>query len=115
LVEAFEYDGTKLIALRRSELASFSVSQATGDFRGQGPGMLSSWSLGDNVKFSPTDRPQANQPQTTSDQRWQYVNVTFEGQVTGNLQRNEAILSDRVKVITAPVEKASVKFQQNQI
>jgi len=115
VVEAFEYAQNRLAAVRRSELARFHVDIETGDFRGDGPGSIHSWSLGDAVKFSPGESPQANQPAKPSDTKWRYTNVRFAGSIDGNINRTDATLRDRVEVLTAPVEKALAKFQREQL
>lgn len=115
VLEAFEYQQTKLSAVHRAEVATFDLNQMTGDFKGSGPGEFHSWTAGDQVRFSPSESPQANQPAKASKTNWRYAGVKFAGKIEGNIGRNEAILSDRVEVITAPVPKPMVKFQRNQL
>lgn len=115
VVESWEYNQNRLAAVRRSELAGFNVDLNSGDFKGDGPGIIHAWSLGDAVKFSPSESPQANQPAKPSDTKWRYSNVRFAGKIDGNMNRNDATLRERVEVLTAPVEKALTKFQREQL
>ncbi|SFH80702.1 hypothetical protein [Planctomicrobium piriforme] len=116
ILEAYEYQQTKLSAVRRAEVAEFELQQSTGDFRGEGPGEIHSWTLGDQVRFTPGETPQANQPARSSpSNKWRYSSVKFSGKIDGNMNRNEARLNDRVEVITAPVDKPMVKFDRDKL
>jgi hypothetical protein len=114
-LESIEYNGNDIASVRRGELAAFQIIHATGDFEGDGPGEIHSWTLGDSVRFSPAEVPQANQPARATAERWRYSGVKFAGKIDGNMQRSQVRLNDRVEVITAPVEKALVKFQRSQL
>ncbi|HWL09528.1 MAG TPA: hypothetical protein VNQ76_14055 [Planctomicrobium sp.] len=115
-LEAWGFENGELSALRTASVASFELHQSTGEFQGQGPGEIHSWTLGDQVQFAPSEQPRANQPPRSSQSsKWRYAGVAFAGKVTGNWNQNEATLKDRVQVITAPVEKARVKFHRNQL
>jgi hypothetical protein len=114
-LESIEYKGNDIASVRRGELAAFQIIHATGDFEGDGPGEIHSWTLGDSVRFSPAEVPQANQPARAAAARWRYSGVKFAGKIDGNMPRSQVRLNDRVEVITAPVEKALVKFQRNQL
>ncbi|WP_437223993.1 hypothetical protein SH661x_003440 [Planctomicrobium sp. SH661] len=115
VVESVEYQQNRLAAVRRSKLAGFHVNLTSGDFKGDGPGVIDSWSLGDAVKFSPGENPQANAPAKQADARWRYSNVQFAGTIDGNMNRNDATLKERVEVLTAPVERAQTRFQREQL
>jgi len=115
VVESIEYALNRLAAVRTSVLAYFKVNLSSGDFNGDGPGIIDSWSLGDSMKFSPGESPQANQPAKPNDTRWRYASVRFAGTIDGNINRNDATLHERVEVLTAPVDKAKTKFLREQL
>lgn len=115
VVESIEYALNQLAAVRNSTLAAFKVNLETGNFQGDGPGVIDSWSMGNAMKFSPGESPQANQPAKPSDTRWRYSSVRFAGRIDGNINRNDATLRERVEVLTAPVEKAKTKFLREQL
>ncbi len=115
VLEAFEFRDRNISAVRTATLASFELHQSTGEFKGQGPGQIHSWTLGDQIRFAPGEKPQANQPAKPAQSKWRYSGITYSGNITGNWNKNEATLRDRVEVITAPVEKARIKFQRNQL
>jgi hypothetical protein len=110
-VEAYEHEGTKLIGVRRGELAEFEVRQSTGEFTGLGPGEFDVWSFGDSVRFTPGEAAQANQPARRSQPNWRYTNVRFAGKLVGNVHQNVAELHERVNLLSAPVDEALVKFK----
>jgi hypothetical protein len=115
VLEAYQYEQRSLAAVRRGELSSIRLVQSSGEFEGAGPGELSSWTRGGNVKFASSEQAEANQPARQTTPRWQYANVRFEGQIRGNMRRHDAVLDDRVKVIAAPVGEALTRFQSSQI
>ncbi len=115
VMEAFEFQNRSVSAVRSANLASFEVHQSTGEFHGQGPGEIHSWTLGDKVRFAPADKSEANKPVTPSQSKWRYSGVKFQGHIEGNWNLNEATLNDRVQAITAPVDQARMKFHQNQL
>jgi len=115
VIESFEFNQNQLAAVRNSSLSTLRVNLDSGDFDGDGPGIIESWSLGDAVKFSPGESPQANQPAKPADTRWRYSTVRFSGKIDGNMNRHDATLRERVEVLTAPVDKAKTKFQREQL
>jgi len=115
VIESFEFNQNQLAAVRNSSLSALTVNLESGDFQGDGPGVIESWSLGDAVKFSPGENPQANQPAKPTDPRWRYSTVRFAGKIDGNMNRHDATLRERVEVLTAPVDKAKTKFQREQL
>lgn len=115
VLESFEFQQNALTAVRKSRLSNFKVNMNSGDFKGDGPGELQSWSLGDAVRFSPVEGPQANQPAKPSETKWRYSNVRFAGMIDGNINRNDATLHQRVEVLTAPVEMAQARFTREQL
>jgi hypothetical protein len=116
-LEAFEIHQSKVLALRRALVSAFWIEQSTGNFHADGPGEIHSWSLGDQVKFSPGESPQANQPAKTqnAESKWRYSGLTFAGTIDGNMNQNEATFRERVRAITAPVDKPNVIFRENQL
>jgi len=116
VLEAFERGlSGEVTAIRSASVASFELHQSTGQFKAQGPGQIHSWSQGDQLKFAPGEQPQANQPANPAQTRWRYAGVAFAGTMDGNWNRNEATLKDRVQIISAPVEKARIKFRREQL
>ncbi|WP_437185560.1 hypothetical protein SH668x_002671 [Planctomicrobium sp. SH668] len=115
VVESVEYRQNKISGFQRASLAGFQVNLASGDFKGDGPGVLDAWTLGDSMKLAPGEKPQANKPAKQNSTKWRYSNVQFARAIVGNLNQSDATLSDRVEVLTAPVESAFAKFKVEQL
>jgi len=114
-LEAYEYQGARLVSVRKGKLAKLTLNQESGDITGQGPGIIEFWSHGDNVKFAPTQEASANQPARRDPSNWRYTSVRFRGNLSGNSSESHAEIKDRIKVLSAPVDQALVKFSPEKI
>ncbi len=116
-VESWKLEGTKLVAVHRGQLAEFNINQTTGTFVGVGPGEIHSWSLGNKLKLTPTNSTQANQPiRSEEDQKWRYTRLVFSGKLTGNFEQQTAAFDQqRIRIVSAPVKKALVKFREDDV
>lgn len=114
-LSAYEYANSKLVAVRTAQLADFHLNQTTGRFTGTGPGTVKMWTYGDSVKFSPTQKAQANQPAKSDKPRWRFTSIQFMGQMSGNIQQSVLELEDRITVLTAPVDQAKAEFHAGQL
>jgi hypothetical protein len=112
-LDAYSFSGTKIIARRHAELASFQVDRPTGDFSGQGPGQLEFWTFGNSVRLTRAAAPVANRPATADSPTWRYTKVIFRGKLTGNIEREHAELTDDVEIVSAPVEKHTHTFSRH--
>ena len=114
-IDAYSYTGTSLTGRRHAELAEFTVNHDSGEFVGLGPGMVDDWTFGSSVRLSPQDSPKANRPVQPKQATWRYTHLTFRGKITGHIQQEWAELSDRVEVVSAPVEKPSQTFHRHDL
>lgn len=116
-LESNEYQASRLIGARRGSLAEFHINQRTGDFIGLGPGEIHSWSLGDSMKLTPTDSAEANQPiKKDENPGWRHSRLKFSGKFTGNIEQQAAEFEKQdIKILSAPVEQALVKFKEDDV
>lgn len=116
-LESNEYQQNKLVGARRGHLAEFHVNQMSGNFIGLGPGEIHAWSLGDQLKLSPTDTAEANQPiKTDETPHWRYSKLKFSGRFTGNVhQQTSEFQKQEIKILSAPVDQALVKFREDDV
>lgn len=116
-LESNAYEQNKLVGARRGYLAEFHVNQISGNFIGLGPGEIHAWTLGDQLKLSPTDTAEANQPVKTDETpRWRYSRLKFSGRFTGNVhQKTSEFQKQEIKILSAPVDRALVKFREDDV
>ncbi len=117
-LESRKFEGTKLVGVYQGELAEFNINQQTGDFVGLGDGEIHSWSLGDGLKLAPSDSAEANQPIQSDDdeKKWRYSRLKFSGKLTGNFEEKVANFErQRIGILSAPVEQAQVKFNEDHV
>lgn len=116
-IESNKYEGRQLVGAQRGELAEFHVNQLNGNFVGLGPGVIHAWSLGDKLKISPTDSAEANQPIRSEEApSWRYSRLEFSGRFTGQVEQKTTEFKDqRIKILSAPVEQALLKFREDDV
>ena len=93
-------------------VADLVVNLQSGDFSATGPGRLESVSPDKEGKLQGTSPAvaRANSPAQTSETAFVYTQTEFIGELTGNLQRREARLSQNVVALVAPVRRVDEKI-----
>ena len=104
--ENSEYEGTKLVQVRRGKVAEFQFDRMKNTALAQGPGHMLLWQRGKSglTGGSTTDVIQANRPITVVASEWNYTRVDFKGKMTGHIERQRATFHDAVWVVHGPVK-----------
>ena len=116
-LEIYEWDESRLVGIRKGDLARFTLNHQTGAFHGQGPGMINNWTRKGSrrIAIAPKAVARANQPVDSDDLEWQYFNVRFSQSMKGNYQQKLVELNGRVRVLYAPVEHALETFSRDEL
>ena len=94
-------------SVEHMEARDLIVNETTGAIQGHGPGVLTSVRLGSSAAAmgigpaKPAARPPVQSGPAAP--KFSYMRVQFEGDIGGNLQRNEVTFSDQVKTVYGPV------------
>jgi hypothetical protein len=111
-IESYEYEPgqhgrDKLVQIRKGNVKSFEIDQATGNSKSDGPGTIEIWRHGQgrSSRFGPQAvRPnQAAKPSKPSG--WNYTKIEFFEGTTGNLKQRHNRFRAHVQVIHGPVER----------
>jgi len=104
--ENSEYEGTKLVQVRRGRVAEFTLDRAKNTAFAQGPGHMQLWQRGksNQAGLAPTDVIQANRPITVVASDWDYTRIDFKGHMTGNIERQRSMFHDSVRIVHGPVK-----------
>lgn len=104
--ENSEYEGTKLVQVRRGKVAEFQFDRMKNTALAQGPGHMLLWQRGKSglTGGSATDVIQANRPITVVASEWSYTRVDFKGKMTGHIERQRATFHDAVWIVHGPVK-----------
>lgn len=115
--ELYEWDGTRLNGIRVAELAEFTLEHETGLLEGLGPGVISSWSRGNGrrISIAPDATAEANQPAESNEPEWEYTQVHFSENMTGNARQRTVQLHGRVRAIYAPVQHPREVFRRDEL
>ncbi len=114
-LEIYSWEGSRLVGIRKMEVAELTLDAETGDVEGLGKGTINDWARGTarRVELSPTATAQANQPADSDGREWEYTNVQFSDKLTGNTRERIAQLHGRVRLIYAPVDHAQETFSRD--
>ena len=104
--ENSEYEGTKLVQVRRGKVAEFTLDRVKNTAFAQGPGHMQLWQRGksNQAGLAPTDVIQANRPITVVASDWDYTRIDFKGRMTGNIERQRSMFHDSVRIVHGPVK-----------
>ncbi len=104
--ENSEYEGTKLVQVRRGKVAEFQFDRMKNTAFAQGPGHMLLWQRGKSglTGGNATDVIQANRPITVVASEWNYTRVDFKGKMTGHIERQRATFHDAVWIVHGPVK-----------
>ncbi|QDT53200.1 hypothetical protein Pan44_12160 [Caulifigura coniformis] len=117
-VNMVEWQKSSLARIVEAELGSFEVHprEGNGQFRGSGPGTMRQWQRGSfHFRVTPEASASANRPAASTELPWNFVQLDFQGQVTGNVRQRFATFEDRVKAIYAPVSQAGTPFKRHEL
>jgi len=116
--EFHEWAGRTLIGIRKMEVAEFEFNRSRGTFGAKGPGTIYDWQKGNGrspVAIGPSAVSRANDTVNDSKLPWNYTQLKFAGNMTGNQLDRSVELKDRVEVTHAPVEHALDIFQRGEM
>jgi len=105
--ERSEYEGNKLTALRRGNVARFVLDRLTGQTEAQGPGRIISWRRGrtNRAGLLPNATSRANAPRKSKPAGWEYLRIMFDGKTMGNTRQQFGTFHDNVHVVYGPVTR----------
>ncbi len=105
--ENSEYDGTKVVQVRRGKVAEFRFDRVKNTAFAQGPGHMLLWQRGKSGLTGDggaANVVQANRPITVVASEWNYTRVDFKGKMTGQLELQRAMFHDAVWIVHGPVK-----------
>lgn len=115
-VESNEYLENRLIGIRRASFWQMNVDRETGDAEARGPGWLTLWRRENPRKpNSETRISQANQPQKTDTDSWNYTRIDFNGKMSGNVSQSSTTFDDRVKIVYGGVKRPLDTIDENKL
>ncbi|MEQ9068723.1 MAG: hypothetical protein RLO18_18445, partial [Gimesia chilikensis] len=105
-VESNEYQDNRLIGIRRASFWQMNVDQKTGNAEARGPGWLILWRRENSKESNPESRvSQANLPQKTDTDSWNYTRIDFNGKMAGNVSQRSTTFDDRVQITYGGVKR----------
>jgi len=115
-VNMVEWEKSAIARIVEAELGAFELhpQEGNGRFHGSGPGTIQQWQRGSfHFRVTPEASASANRPAASAELPWNFVQLDFQGQVTGNVRQRFATFEDRVKAIYAPVSQAGTLFKRH--
>ncbi|WP_417388435.1 hypothetical protein [Gimesia sp.] len=105
-VESNEYLDNRLVGIRRASFWQMNVDQKTGNAEARGPGWLVLWRREHPEKTSSQSKvSQANLPQKTESDSWNYTRIDFNGKMAGNVSQRSTTFDDRVQITYGGVKR----------
>ncbi|MCA9005642.1 MAG: hypothetical protein KDA70_10255 [Planctomycetaceae bacterium] len=105
-VESNEYLDNRLVGIRRASFWQMNVDQKTGNAEARGPGWLVLWRRENPEKTSSQSKvSQANLPQKTESDSWNYTRIDFNGKMAGNVSQRSTTFDDRVQITYGGVKR----------
>ncbi len=118
-IEMYEFEkGSTLARMMKAELGRFEAfpQKDDGRFLGAGPGTIRQWQRGSfHFRVTPEASAAANRPASSAELPWNFVQLDFEGRLTGNLHQRYGSFTDRVKAMYAPVAQAQTIFTRQEL
>ncbi|MDQ3331501.1 MAG: LptA/OstA family protein, partial [Planctomycetota bacterium] len=104
-VDGQEFEGDKLVSIRRAQFFEFHLDQRTGATHALGPGHIEMWKVGDGNRASLTadNAVRANASRQPVGDAWEYLFVRFNGTSDGNIKQRTTTFHDRVRIVYGPV------------
>lgn len=104
-MESRQFDPRGLKSIARMQTRDLSIHQVTGAVTGTGPGWLEQVGRGNPDGVSLPGQPPATAGGASADDnQLNYLKVTFQDGMTGNMHRRQMIFSDDVEAVYGPVE-----------
>ena len=105
-VESNEYLDNRLVGIRRASFWQMNVDQKTGNAEARGPGWLVLWRRENPEKTTSESKvSQANLPQKTESDSWNYTRIDFNGKMAGNVSQRSTTFDDRVQITYGGVKR----------
>ena len=104
-IDSYGYLEGKLTEIRKARFGQFSLDHVTGATDALGPGNVQLWTQGRGKRaaVSPQAAVQANSPLEAQSAEWEYTQVEFSGNATGNVHQRQTTFQDRVRIVYGPV------------
>lgn len=99
-----EWHQTEMLTLRQARAAEIVFDRPTGQMTAQGPGHLRQWSRDRQPVLPTTPRAAANRGGRADTQRWQFVDLQFEGEAIGWATQKRVKLTRRVELLHSSVD-----------
>lgn len=117
LVSVDQTQDGRVTARHNAEFADLTVDLRSGDFNATGPGFLESVTPDRNHQLQGSAPPaaRANSPAQTTETSYVHLNVSFIGELTGNLHQKNAALSHHVQAVVVPVRRLDEEVNINEV
>jgi hypothetical protein len=111
-------DPVRLIATRHIQAANFTFDLLSGEIHAQGPGRIDDWQLAgqrNRMRLDPATTATGDVAVDNGSPGWEYTRIEFQGEMTGNQKDRYVTLSDRVRVMHGPVERALAVIKRDDL
>jgi hypothetical protein len=106
-IENISRDAGGVTSHDRAQLGHLTINQQTGDFRGEGPGVIRSTRFGaamDPTAAQPGAKPQTAAAPAADASKLHFLRVDFHTGLDGNMYTRELTFHDRVRTVYGPVD-----------
>ncbi len=114
-IDLHQYELGKLTGVIKGELAEIGLDYQTGDLLGFGQGHVMAWNFSPpkEAKPEPTNFGVAPAgPKRAPGKDWNYLRMDFDGKLEGNIKQRQGVVTQRVRCVYGPVEKALVALDR---
>ncbi|MBX3444800.1 MAG: hypothetical protein KF774_20535 [Planctomyces sp.] len=115
-INMHEFNKSQLVRHLEANVGRCLIDLKSGEFTADGEGRVDEWRKGGmQLSLTPQPTASANRPAESRELPWTYAHLQFKGNVKGNIHQQYAEISERVTAIYAPVEKANVPFERQDL
>lgn len=114
-----QYESGQVQDIYRGEFAELRLDRKTGLMKGHGPGVVNLWRRGNanRTAVAPTTTVRANAGLKAQAVAWEFMQITFAGEVDGNIgaadqkvAQRTTTFHDQVKVVYGPADRPHAQF-----
>ena len=99
-----EWHQTEMLTLRQARAAEIIFNRRSGQMTAQGPGHLRQWSRDRQAVLPSQPRAAANRGGRADDDKWQFIDLRFEGEALGFASQRRVKLTRRVELLHSYVD-----------